>query len=494
MKMNNYLLWIWVVLPLTGIAQVKQSQNWVGGLSEYPGVMGYGNVVVHFNGAQVTTDTMPWGIPFESTVAVISDSTGNLLLFTNGCALYNASGQVIQNGEDLNPGPIHDSHCGEIGYIVPKGAMILPIPGRKDAYWLLHLGARYDFERLLHYGPFYATQIEWLNGEWQVTSKNIPLLSGNIESFSVVRHGNGRDWWVVLPNLDNSSIEILRISPEGITPAGTYEHGFVFSGKRPGCSTFSPDGQKFARFHCEKGVLLADFDRCTGNFSNSLLLSPPKPMIRGGGVAFSEDGNTLFVMAQSQCYKIDLQTGDVVWNTLIDLYNESSWGTTLGTAEYAPNGNIYISPISRSKYLNALVRQDDGQYLFDFQSVALPVYQVRSVPHYPNFGLYDVPGSVCDSLGINAPVNANHTSAGPVVKLDVYPNPADDRVVAQWSGVTAVSWRIIDANGRVLLGENLRVPNANPLHIATNQLDAGSYFFQLTTHNGSSISSRLIIR
>ncbi len=493
---NNYIL-VWLafeILPFIAIGQVKQAASWVGGLTEYPTPQ-YGNFVARFEGQNMTIDTVPWGIPFESTVATISDSLGNLLFFTNGCNLYDTGGEVLGNGEGLNPGEIHDTYCEKMGYIVPKGAMILPIPDHPGEYWLLHLGAKYDFENLLHFGPFYATKVVAVGNTWQATQKNIPVLSGNIESFSVVRHGNGRDWWVFLPKLNSATIEIFRIDPMGIHYGGAYDTGFLLKGKRPGFSTFSPDGTKFARLHCETGIALVDFDRCSGVLSNSHLLTPPRPLVRGGGIAFSDDGNTLFAMAQSQIYKIDLQSASMAWDLLVNLYDEYTWGTTLGTTQVGPNENIYISPISRSTYWNALVKQADGAYAFEFQSVVLPVHQVRSMPNFPNFGLYDFSGTACDSLGIDAPVNSVISRpSSEALQFTLYPNPTVDAVIVGWKGIDAIGWQAINSTGQVVReGRFDHIYDQFDLSISIVGLPTGSYTFRLVTDNGSAIAKPFLV-
>ena len=66
---------------------------------------------------------------FESTVAALSDPTGKLLFCSNGCRIADADGQVLLDGDGLNPGEVRDSACPKNGYIAPRGALFLPKPG-----------------------------------------------------------------------------------------------------------------------------------------------------------------------------------------------------------------------------------------------------------------------------------------------------------------------------------------------------------------------------
>ena len=71
----------------------------------------------------------------------ISDSTGNLLFYSNGCYIADASHQMMENGDSLNyPGEIYDNNCGNgNGYTVANGATILPHPDSSNIYYLFHV-------------------------------------------------------------------------------------------------------------------------------------------------------------------------------------------------------------------------------------------------------------------------------------------------------------------------------------------------------------------
>jgi hypothetical protein len=63
------------------------------------------------------------------------------------------------------------------------------------------MGVRYNPEKKLTYGPFYYSIIdmEMDGGNGAVLSSNNILSDGHLEPFTAVRHGNGRDWWLVFP-------------------------------------------------------------------------------------------------------------------------------------------------------------------------------------------------------------------------------------------------------------------------------------------------------
>jgi hypothetical protein len=274
---------------------------WITGTHEYPDVPSYNNAVLHFRpDGKVDIEVKDLKMNFESTVGAMSDSSGSgLLFYTNGCYVATATGDTMLGGTGLNPGEMHDWVCGKTGYICPRGAMILPMPGHSGQYYIFHMGARYDPVRKLTYGPFYCSVVDMsLNGgKGEVTNKNTLLTDGDLEPFTAVRHGNGRDWWVMVPEYASNRYRIFLLDPLGVSGPYWQEIGPVMDCRRIGSNTFSLRGGKFARAqNCQVAVL--DFDRCTGALSKPVLLDLPDHAVGGGGVAFSPDETHLLASTQ----------------------------------------------------------------------------------------------------------------------------------------------------------------------------------------------------
>jgi hypothetical protein len=201
----------------------------------------------------------------------------------------------MQQGDGLNPGALHDWVCDEVGYTVPRSMTAIQIPGYSKKWMILHLGGQYDPSRKLIYGPLYLTEVDMAanNGQGAVTQKNQIVSIGDIEPFSIVRHGNGRDWWVVMPEYGTNRYQIRLLSPTGLTLQTTQDIGPTIGCRRVGASTFSPDGSKFARTNSCEAVVM-DFDRCAGLLSNPVPLQRDAGLIGGGGVVFSKDNKWLY--------------------------------------------------------------------------------------------------------------------------------------------------------------------------------------------------------
>ena len=305
---------------------------WPLGTNEFPdNVPGYGNLLLRFEPGVVKPIAASLHMNFESTAAAVADSLGSPIFYTNGCYIADAQGDTMPGSTGLSPGQMHDWTCPTTGYASPKGAMILPWPDRPGQYVLLHMGIRYDPARKITYGPLYWTAIDMnLNGgKGAVLSKNNLLLDGDLEPFATVRHANGRDWWVVLPQYGTARYHRFVLSPAGFGADEAQEIGPAMGCKRIGTSAFSPNGMRYGRQqNCQTTVL--DFDRCSGEFSSPLVFNTAPYTFGGGGIGFSPDGSRLYTTSQLSVLEADLTQPNPKLDTLIFTYEYWQWGTSMG--------------------------------------------------------------------------------------------------------------------------------------------------------------------
>ncbi len=118
-----------------GVFGQAYDRTWITGMHEFPGTPGYNNALIRFSADPISVQEQDLKMNFESTVGVVSDTTGALLFYTNGCAVAGADGAIMPGGEGLNPGEIHDWVCGKTGYISPRGAMALPPQECRPCLW-----------------------------------------------------------------------------------------------------------------------------------------------------------------------------------------------------------------------------------------------------------------------------------------------------------------------------------------------------------------------
>ncbi|MFN0013672.1 MAG: hypothetical protein ACKVU2_03915 [Saprospiraceae bacterium] len=503
MTRTHSLLFFLLALAAASVAQ-GPGRLWLGGYNEFPGTPGYGHLQIRVLDDTVLVEPTALAFNFESTSAAMTDSAGNLLFYTNGCSVANRQHQVMPNGEGLNPGALGDAFCSGKGYPVPQGAMILPDPGGQDRYLILHMGASYDPVRKIRLAPLYYSVVDMSleNGLGDVTSKNKGLLAGDLGSFTVVRHGNGRDWWLIAPEFGNGTWHVFLLNPDGFL----YQFPQNVSLPLPGCekhicTAASLQGDRIANWgDCKVTVL--DFDRCTGTLGNVLELPAPTHWIPGGGLAFSPTGRYLYATSQNVLFRADLQADppgvvrldtvrysyDPINKSLIDVP-----GNTFHALVNGPDGRIYGNIPSRARHLHALRSPDSDSIsvaALDFRArgVPLPVANVRTLPHLPNYRLTSLPNGPCDTLGI---VRVSEAPT-PVPTFSVIPNPAKGVVMVQCPNCPGGG--LLRTVLRNALGVELRSGNhnGNTFRLETTCLPPGFYALELW-QNGRFLGSKKVV-
>lgn len=429
--MKPFFTSVLLLLQISISAQLS-GNLWLGGYNEFPGVPGNGQYLLRFSSGGTTVEQASLAFNFESTAAVAATADGQILFYSNGCSVANRQHQVMPNGGGLNPGSVYDQVCPWKGYIVPQGAMALPAPGRPNHYYLLHMGAVYEPYRKLRLGPLYYTEIDLSlqNGLGDVVTKNNVLLDADLGNFTAVRHGNGRDWWLLAPEFGNRRWHIFWVNPQGIQEMPPQQMSISdLHCEQHGQTAMSPDGNRVANWGDWK-LSIFDFDRCAGLLSAPHEIAAHPHWFTGGGLAFSPSGRYLYSTDHNVLYRTDFESNFPQVDTMRFSYGFGNYdvpGNTFHQLINGPNGVIYGNIPSRAKYFHAL-KAPDAPGIDDIgfvpQSLTLPVTNVRTMPHFPNFQLYDLPGSPCDTLGINGNTRVLDVSGSP--EFSMAPNPAHD--------------------------------------------------------------------
>jgi hypothetical protein len=464
---------------------------WLGGNNEFPGVSGFGHFSLKFTHemTELRLDTLAFN--FESTLAVAADSNGRLLFYSNGCTLANRQHAIMPNGYGLNPSGISTQVCSKLGYIVPQGAMALPNPGHLNQFYLLHMGASYDPKRKLKLGPMYYSKVDMTldNGLGDVVTKNNVLLQEDLGNFTVIRHGNGRDWWLLLPSFGNTRWFVFLISPDGIEMKSSQ----LMALNEPKCEHYGQtavtlDGSKVSSWgDCKVSVF--DFDRCSGLLSTSLEIETPAHSFAGGGLAFSPSGRYLYSTDYNVLFRIDLDSNAPKMDTMRFSYGIGGFdvpGNSFHQLVIGPDGFIYGNAPARASFFHT-IETPDGLNInnIDFvpRGVPLPVINARTLPHFPNFHLYDLHGSSCDTLGVNGSVTVRDFSKETNFLLT--PNPSSETLsLLLPQNVHEVFQRnpsnltIVDVTGRVLATPTVSLGEGR-LSIDISHLPTGLYVLSI---------------
>ena len=274
---------------------------------------------------------------------------------------------------------------------------------------------------------------------------------------TAIAHGNGRDWWIVATGGQQRAraLASFLLTPDGrltlahldtaAVPFHPYRQSFYRSGGAQ--LHVSQQGDRLA-FHCapdpdaappwygphdpgaNSGLVLWDFDRCTGRFTRTHAVdlpyaytgaypwpgTGPVTAYPGSGVAFSPSGRYLYFSEASYIGRLDLQAPDLLASheqvlapdSLINRCHRdtSIWG-------YGPFTDLHVTPGPRGVLLNhhgggcaavtSLANLDaayPGDLVGGIMSLAVPCKNSNQFVQ-PYFQLYDLRDSPCDTLGVD---------------------------------------------------------------------------------------------
>ncbi|MBL7795046.1 MAG: PKD domain-containing protein [Saprospiraceae bacterium] len=367
------------------------------------------NILTFTNGSLEITDNQFASAFFNDTDAAISDSNGNLLFYFNGIDVFNKEHQVMQNGGLLNK-------YKETGYDLPQGGIIIPWPGKPNLYILFHLDEDwFTFPDGWVVGGgtgcFYSVVDMTLNnGLGRVMQRKATIVADTVEYGKLVmtRHANGRDWWLMVPELRSNRFYTVLIDPYGI-----HNMGIQTVGKRReagiGQAFFSPDGSRYVIQNAIGGwegyyVDIYDFDRCSGMLSIHEQMHFVDTFARG--VMISPNSRWLYISAGEKLFQYDLWSSPVAQSgMLIALYEDFNdpFPTLFHRGFLAPDDKIYIVTSSGSRTLHVIHKPDEAGTACAFQQpgVRLICNNNSSLPTFANYRLGPLDGSSCDTLGLN---------------------------------------------------------------------------------------------
>jgi len=346
---------------------------------------------------------------FDLCNSSISDTLGNLLIYSNGERLYNEDHQLIVNGGGLNSSDLY-------GAKMPQGALILPWPQKFDKFLLIVSEVKnFGLDVLAAGWKIYKNVISKINasGLYEITEKKIEIIQDTLEYGQItgIKHSNGRDWWILVPESYTNQYYTILLDSSGLSIVNTQSCGSAFIDGL-GQAVFSPNGTKYVRANGVKtttptDLYIYDFDRCAGKLSNPIHLEYENWGF-GTGCAISPNSRFLYAVNASYVFQYDLESTDIsASKTLVaewDGYvHEISFATTFSAAQLAPDGKIYIGTAFSTPFLHIIEYPDRKGVACQVRqrAIHLPNYNNYSIPNFPNFRLGSIDGSECDTLGFD---------------------------------------------------------------------------------------------
>jgi len=379
-------------------------------------------------------------------VATMSDSTGKLLLYTDGENVWNAQHKIMPNGQGLF-GNQSSTEC----------AIIVPMPLHQNLYYIITV----DYEAYQHGLCYSLVDMNLDNGNGDVTNiKNVQLVTPVSEKITAIPHQNNKDFWLVAHGFQTDSFFVYKITENGLneTPniyqTGTQHTDIAIWGANAiGYMRLAPNGKKLAAaIMMSQMVDILNFNNLTGEVTIELSLFEP-----GGGtygVEFSPDCSKLYITSKFSLFQIDLNAGtteDII--NSYTLIGSSQTDNYFGALQLGTDGKIYLAH-EFSDYLGVINNPNADAANCNFVLKGLYLNGRTSRMGLPDF----IP-----SFFLPPDFKYNITCEGDSTQF----------YLASTSNVDSVAWNFGDINSGTQNTSKLLAPK----HLFTT---AGNYFVQLS--------------
>jgi WD40 repeat protein len=431
---------------------------------------------LNFTSGSMVVDTDYHIMQFSTTNSSIADSSGNLIMYSNGCFIANALDDTMMNGSGLNPDTCVTDQCGH-GNIITQGNLVLGIPA-SNRYYLFHQDCNYSNGG--GPGKLYYSIIDLSldSGRGGVTSKNTILFQGPMCDglMTSVLHADGLSWWVLLHKRNSDEFVEFLVSPSGIQGPYLQSIGPSFNDDSKGNSKFSPDGRRFVTTTEGSNIHIFDFNRCTGLLSNYEFIPNPYPSIVIASIEFSPSSRFLYYILSQNIYQYDMLSSNIASSALIVATYDGFIDvlpTIFSVPQLAQDKKIYISSGS-TRYFHVINYPDSlgTSSSVSQHSISLPCLNYVTVPSLPNYHLSALSPAYCDSINIVFELTTE--------QIRIIPNPCTDILKIDFSKelTRLSSLRIYNAMGQLFIQHKV-FPQSNEIFVDVSQLPVGSYFMIL---------------
>ena len=374
---------------------------------------------------------------YRNGCSTIGDSIGLIAyagrldnILPNNCCVWNKSHQIINGSDHI---------FGAAWY---HSSLFIPDPGNDSIIYLFTSGVTNN-----PYGFYYSTiNYKANNDSGAVIQKNVQL--NNFPAFDAlmaVRHGNGRDWWLIFQRYTTSltpfnSFYLFLVSPSGISGPAIQNIGSLRK-TGGGHLFFNSYGTQFLQCSWLGMIELYNFDRCNGTITSTIPIEQ-EPAVAPyphwySSCAFSPNDSKLYVLEYAQTnppphylWQFDLNATNIAASkTAIDSFPGMPYG--VGQLKLAPDGKIYMTtfdqtfgwpyPDTSTAYtsinnnLSVINYPDSLGTACDFQPFSFNLGSGRSyfgLPNNPDYELGAWVGSPCDTLTTNLTPNPSPEARG----------------------------------------------------------------------------------
>ncbi len=505
--MRNLTIFLLLIFPVFAYSQ-KHDYVWITGDDNQTLDTTYGGSLIDFNFNPVKATYNYRELNMFTTNSSICDSVGNLLFYTNGCAIAGADDELLENGDNINPGGSHTLWCenyddGYAGGI--QSSVILPLPDSENVYLLFH--KRF----VLYSNPYnvisdklYSTIVDMKknNGSGSVVEKNVIVISDSLAlgEMTAVKHANGKDWWLVTLRRISNTFYIFKVTKDGIVDTFQHSLGIIpnFDGEATGQIVFSPDGSKLYRTWRNKPIMVYSFDREAGVFTqfDTIHYEYGNQLVGEIGCAVSPNGRFLYLGCRKFLYQLDLWATDIsASQTTVAEWD--GFTTPIPTLFYqlqlGPDCKIYGLAGGDTRYFHVIHNPDEPGLACNVEQrgLVLPTRSGASMPSFPNYrlGPLDSPGVPCTATVSAAPPPA------PQHEIRVYPNPATDNATFDWATTGASTKRLLLRNALGQPLKDIALSGGGEAHtLSVRDVPPGIYFWALLAADGRQVGAGKIVK
>jgi hypothetical protein len=366
----------------------------------------------------------------DSNGIILYSGTGQQQVLIDQSKTYNKFGSIIPNSDSIN---------GEAWY---HEMVLIPHPGNDSLVYLISIGVN------TWKGLFY-TLINYKanNDSGMVIQKNVQLQ--NVPAFdglTAVQHGNGRDWWVLFKEFDqtfpyanNNCFYVFKVDNIGISLNQITNIGMLHN-DGGGQLILSNNGNQLCLVTWGGLIELYTIDRCTGQITNPINIdqfrsASPYPFYFSA--AYSPDDSKLYVVSESPInqpgendtlFQFDLTATNIAASKQV-IAVMSSYEASMANMKLAPDNKIYITtgdeiasiPYPDSLFttinnnLSVINYPDSLGAACDFQPFSFNLGTGRTyfgLPNNPDYELGAWVGSPCDTLTTNLTPNPSPAARG----------------------------------------------------------------------------------
>ncbi|HMG16363.1 MAG TPA: hypothetical protein VK590_12990 [Saprospiraceae bacterium] len=391
----------------------KYDYVWVRGyFASEPPMQEFKNSFMDFSTNPPNITTGKNSTPLTNCVACIADSAGKLLFYTNLIKVFNAKEDVMINGEVINYGKTWINYQ-DIGYPGFSCAKIIPI--MNDSLFLMVYGQIHTDVKYILNSPIQYSIIDpyFQNGKGKLLVKDVPFHHTNTLNYDFVRHGNGKDWWLILAewNVLETKQNYYRylVNQKGeIDSIGM--QSFAFPSYYGGFTKINQKGDTYIKYDSgskdTNSFTIYNLDRCSGNltYKKDYLFSKLDNL---WPFEISPNGRYLYISKGNMIAQADLESNDpYLFIDTLDVVGPQVGGypNSFTFANLTPQNEIMLSP-SASRAINLIHKPDLPGLSADLEpeSIIGPAY-ASTPPQFPNYRLAALSGSPCDTIGF---VNIN---------------------------------------------------------------------------------------